>query len=87
MSLMNLMQLLTDKHNINTRASEDLLFSLPKVKSVTGLNSISYKSSAGWNTLVSTIFSNEKKSPSALSKQTCKGKIHKHIIGNYKSES
>ena len=85
--LMKLMQLLTDKHNINTRASEDLKFSLPKVKSVTGLNSISYKSSAGWNTLVSTIFYNEKKSPSALSKQTCKGKIHKHIIGNYITES
>jgi hypothetical protein len=56
--LMNLIQLLTDKHNIKTRAAEDLKFTLPKVNSVnSGLNSISYKTSACWNTLVSTTFS------------------------------
>ena len=87
MPLMNLMQLFTDLHHINTRASENLKFSLPKAKSVTGLNSISYKSSAGWNTFVSTIFSDETKSPSAISKYSCKAKILKHIFKNYESES
>lgn len=85
--LMNLIQLFTDIHNINTRSSENLKFSLPKVKSTTGLNSISYKSSADWNTLVSTIFSEETKSPSAISKNSCKTKIHEKIIKTYQSQS
>ena len=83
MPLMHLVQLLTDKHNIKTRTSEDLKLSLPKVKTDTGLNSISYKISACWNTLVSTIFADDNKSPSTVSKETCKDKIHKHMIENY----
>ena len=83
--LRNTFQLVADTHSINTRDASKFKIMLPKVRTQNyGINIITYRSVAFWNTIVS-LFSNEKFH--RLSKFICKKNITKYFIDGYDSPS